>query len=50
MKNLPCIRMGTSYYKIVAMPTIAKNFNEVSMLYNILSGREGFKALGYEEI
>ncbi|SFF85972.1 hypothetical protein [Salegentibacter sp. UBA1130] len=50
MKQLPYIRVGTSYYKIVAMPTIAGNFNEVSMLYNILSGIESFKALGYGEI
>ncbi len=50
MKKLTYIRLGLSYYTIVVMPIISWNFNEVSMLYNILSGIEGFKALGYEEI
>ena len=50
MKKLTYTRVGISFFTIVAMPIISGNFNEVSMLYNILSGIEGFKALGYGEI
>ena len=50
MKKLTYIRVGISYYTIVVMPIISWKYLEVSMLYNILSGIESFKALGYEEI
>ncbi|WP_177195642.1 hypothetical protein [Salegentibacter agarivorans] len=50
MKNLTYIRVGINYYTMVVTPIISWNINEVPILYNILSGIEGFKALGYEEI
>ena len=50
MKKLTYTRVGISFYTIVTMPTIAKNFNEVSILNNKLSRIEGFKVLGYGEI
>ena len=34
------IRVGTSYYKIVAMPTIAGNFNEILVPWNIETLRQ----------
>ncbi|OEY71355.1 hypothetical protein APR40_06615 [Salegentibacter salarius] len=40
MKQLSYIRVGTSYYKIVAMPTIAGNFNEVLIPWNIETLRQ----------
>lgn len=40
MKKLPYIRVGTSYYKTVAMPTIAGNFNEVLIPWNIETLRQ----------
>lgn len=40
MKNSSYIRVGTSYYKIVVMPTIAGNFNEVLIPWNIETLRQ----------
>lgn len=40
MKKPPYIRVGTSYYKTVAMPTIAGNFNEVLIPWNIETLRQ----------
>jgi hypothetical protein len=40
MKKLPYIRVGTSYYKIVAMPSIAGNFNEALVPWNIETLRQ----------
>jgi len=40
MNKLLYIRVGTSYYKIVAMPTIAGNFNEILACWNIQTIRQ----------
>lgn len=40
MNKLLYIRVGTSYYKIVAMPTIAGNFNEILVPWNIETLRQ----------
>ncbi|WP_245764405.1 primase-helicase family protein [Salegentibacter agarivorans] len=40
MKKTAYIRVGTSYYKIVAMPTIAGNFNELLSPWNIETLRQ----------
>ena len=40
MIKLLYIRVGTSYYKIVAMPTIAGNFNEILVPWNIETLRQ----------
>lgn len=40
MKNSPYIRVGTSYFKIVEMPTMAGNLNEVLVPWNIETLRQ----------
>ncbi|MGM1054549.1 MAG: primase-helicase family protein [Bacteroidota bacterium] len=40
MNKTHYIRVGTSYYKIVAMPTIAGNFNEILVPWNIETLRQ----------
>jgi hypothetical protein len=42
MNKLLYIRVGTSYYKIVAMPTIAGNFNEILVPWNIETLRQDY--------
>jgi len=42
MKNTFYIRVGTTYYKIVAMPTIAGNFNEILVPWNIETLRQDY--------
>ncbi|UJH90120.1 DUF5906 domain-containing protein [Antarcticibacterium sp. 1MA-6-2] len=40
MKKLPYIRVGTSYYKLVAMPSIAGNLNETLVPWNLETLRQ----------
>ena len=42
MNKFLYIRVGTSYYKIVAMPTIAGNFNEILVPWNIETLRQDY--------
>lgn len=42
MKKLTYIRVGTCYYKNVAMPTIAGNFNE-QLVWNIETLRHDYR-------
>ena len=35
MKQIPYIRVGTSYYKQVKAPTIARHFNEILVRWNM---------------
>src|SRR5690606_5891583 len=40
MKNIPYIRVSTSYYKRVKAPTIAGHFNEILVHWNIETIRQ----------
>ena len=40
MKNIPYIRVGTSYYKLVKVPTIAGHYNEILAYWNIETIRQ----------